>query len=67
MRIALTLERGVKADANPGTDNVAYVEPSEIGEAANALGVAESTVSWRMHEAKRRLSTRTLKEVPDGL
>lgn len=24
-------ELGVKADANPGTDNVAYVEPSEIG------------------------------------
>jgi RNA polymerase sigma factor (sigma-70 family) len=37
------------------------------GEAANALGVAESTVSWRMHEAKRRLSARTLKEVPDDL
>ena len=36
-------------------------------EAAGVLGVAESTVSWRMHEAKRRLSTRSLKEVPDGL
>jgi RNA polymerase sigma factor (sigma-70 family) len=36
-------------------------------EAAHALGVAESTVSWRMHEAKRRLSARALKEVPDDL
>ena len=36
-------------------------------EAAHALGVAESTVSWRMHEAKRRLSARGLKEVPDDL
>jgi hypothetical protein len=24
-------------------------------------------VSWRMHEAKRRLSARALKEVPDDL
>ncbi len=29
-------------------------EDMSHGEAANALGVAESTVSWRMHEAKRR-------------
>jgi RNA polymerase sigma-70 factor, ECF subfamily len=36
-------------------------------EAAHALGVAESTVSWRMHEAKRHLSARALKEVPDDL
>ena len=36
-------------------------------EAAIALGVAESTVSWRMHEAKRRLSARSFREVPDGL
>jgi RNA polymerase sigma-70 factor, ECF subfamily len=42
-------------------------EDMSHGEAGNALGVAESTVSWRMHEAKRRLSARTLKEVPDGL
>lgn len=37
------------------------------GEAAHALGVAESTVSWRLHEARRRLSARSLKEIPDGL
>lgn len=37
------------------------------GEAAHALGLAESTVSWRMHEARRRLAARSLKEIPDGL
>jgi RNA polymerase sigma-70 factor, ECF subfamily len=37
------------------------------GEAARALGVAESTVSWRMHEARRQLTPRTTKEIPDGL
>ena len=42
-------------------------EDMSHGEAANALGVAESTVSWRMHEAKRRLSARALKEVPGDL
>jgi RNA polymerase sigma factor (sigma-70 family) len=42
-------------------------EDMSHGQAAAALGVAESTVSWRMHEVKRRLSARTLKEVPDGL
>jgi RNA polymerase sigma-70 factor (ECF subfamily) len=26
-------------------------------EAARALGVAESTVSWRMHEARRKLGS----------
>jgi RNA polymerase sigma-70 factor (ECF subfamily) len=26
-------------------------------EAAQALGVAESTVSWRLHEARRKLSS----------
>jgi RNA polymerase sigma factor (sigma-70 family) len=36
-------------------------------EAAAALGTAETTVSWRMHKAKRRLSSRTLKEVTDDL
>jgi RNA polymerase sigma factor (sigma-70 family) len=35
-------------------------------EAARALGVAESTVSWRMHEARRQLSPQTTKVVPDG-
>jgi RNA polymerase sigma factor (sigma-70 family) len=34
-------------------------------EAARALGVAESTVSWRMHEARRQLTPRM--DVPDGL
>jgi RNA polymerase sigma-70 factor, ECF subfamily len=42
-------------------------EDMSHGEAANALGVAESTVSWRMHEAKRRLSSRATKEVPGDL
>lgn len=36
-------------------------------EAAHALGVAETTVSWRMHEARRHLASRALKEVPDDL
>jgi RNA polymerase sigma factor (sigma-70 family) len=36
-------------------------------EAARALGVAESTVSWRMHEARRQLTPQTAKETPDGL
>jgi RNA polymerase sigma-70 factor, ECF subfamily len=34
-------------------------------EAARALGVAESTVSWRMHEARRQLTPKT--DAPDGL
>jgi len=34
-------------------------------EAARALGVAESTVSWRMHEARRQLTPRM--DVPDVL
>jgi len=37
------------------------------GEAARALGVAESTVSWRMHEARRQLTPPITKEGPDGL
>ena len=35
-------------------------------EAARALGVAESTVSWRMHEARRQVTLQTTKEIPDG-
>jgi RNA polymerase sigma-70 factor, ECF subfamily len=35
-------------------------------EAARALGVAESTVSWRMHEARRQLNPQITKQVPDG-
>jgi RNA polymerase sigma factor (sigma-70 family) len=34
-------------------------------EAARALGVAESTISWRMHEARRQLTPRM--DVPDVL
>jgi RNA polymerase sigma-70 factor (ECF subfamily) len=36
-------------------------------EAAHALGVAESTVSWRMHEARRLLSAPTKKDFTDGV
>jgi len=36
-------------------------------EAARALGVAESTISWRMHEARRQLTQATTKDAPDGL
>jgi RNA polymerase sigma-70 factor (ECF subfamily) len=36
-------------------------------EAAHALGVAESTVSWRMHEARRLLSVPTKKDSKDGV
>jgi RNA polymerase sigma factor (sigma-70 family) len=36
-------------------------------EAARALGVAESTVSWRMHEARRQLTPKMTKDIPDGL
>jgi len=42
-------------------------EDMSHGDAADALGIAESTVSWRMHEARRRLSARALKEVPSDL
>jgi DNA-directed RNA polymerase specialized sigma24 family protein len=31
------------------------------------LGVAESTVSWRMHEARRQLMPRIAREVRDDL
>jgi RNA polymerase sigma-70 factor, ECF subfamily len=37
------------------------------GEAAHALGVAESTISWRMHEARKRLGGPTLMEKSDVL
>ena len=35
-------------------------------EAARALGVAEATVSWRMHELRRRLGREFRKEGSDG-
>lgn len=34
------------------------------GEAALVLGIAESTVSWRMHEARRQLARRSGKDGP---
>jgi RNA polymerase sigma factor (sigma-70 family) len=42
-------------------------EDMSHGEAARALGVAESTVSWRMYEARKRLSGRILMESSDVL
>jgi RNA polymerase sigma-70 factor (ECF subfamily) len=35
-------------------------------EAAAALGIAEATVSWRMHEARRRLRLREIEEAVHG-
>jgi RNA polymerase sigma factor (sigma-70 family) len=36
-------------------------------EAAQALGVAESTISWRMHAARKQLSALAKKDAPDDL
>jgi RNA polymerase sigma factor (sigma-70 family) len=50
-------------------DTVVLVVGEDLthAEAARALGVAESTVSWRMHEARRQLTPQITKEVPHGL
>jgi RNA polymerase sigma factor (sigma-70 family) len=50
-------------------DTVVLVVGEDLthAEAARTLGVAESTVSWRMHEARRQLTPQITKEVPDGL
>ena len=48
-------------------DTVALVVGEDLthAEAARALGVAESTVSWRMHEARRQLTPQM--DAPDGI
>jgi RNA polymerase sigma factor (sigma-70 family) len=50
-------------------DTVVLVVGEDLthAEAARALGVAESTVSWRMHEARRQLTPQITKEVRNGL
>jgi RNA polymerase sigma-70 factor (ECF subfamily) len=50
-------------------DTVVLVVGEDLthAEAARTLGVAESTVSWRMHEARRQLTPQITKEVRDGL
>jgi RNA polymerase sigma-70 factor (ECF subfamily) len=53
----------------PLRDTVVLVVGEDLthADAARVLGVAESTVSWRMHEARRQLTPRIAKEVPDDL
>jgi RNA polymerase sigma-70 factor, ECF subfamily len=53
----------------PLRDTVVLVVGEDLthAEAARVLGVAESTVSWRMHEARRQLTPRIAKEVRDDL
>ena len=48
-------------------DTVVLVAGEDMshGEAALALGVAESTISWRMHEARKRLGDESLTESSD--
>jgi DNA-directed RNA polymerase specialized sigma24 family protein len=36
-------------------------------EAAAVLGIAENTVSWRLHEARKRLKQQGVKEALHGL
>ena len=53
----------------PLRDTVVLVVGEDLthAEAARVLGVAESTVSWRMHEARRQLMPRIAKDGPDDL
>lgn len=50
-------------------DTVVLVVGEDLthAEAASVLGVAESTVSWRIHEARRHLALRMKEDSPDGL
>ena len=50
-------------------DTVVLVVGEDLthAEAARALGVAESTVSWRMHEAKATVDPTEREGGPDGL